>query len=295
MKKLKRPLSFEEQVEKLSEHNMVIDDKEFAISILQKENYYRFTGYALQQRRNSHDSDYIDGTTFNNIYRICLFDHKMRGVLREFIEIAEIYYRTQISYGFSIKKCCDCPHDQHYQENNFYNKSGYEEVMRSFEQAKNYYKDSLIMQHHKDSYGGRLPLWAMVEMLSFSNLSKLYSCMYSSEQESIAQNVGTGHRMLKNHLHCLSVLRNKCAHAARLYNRSFNPPAMFNKSFLRNNPDIKTDTLFAYILVLLKRLPDENSKQRFSSAIFSVIEEFESDIDFQHIGFPSNYKDYLKG
>lgn len=43
--------------------------------------------------------------------------------------------------------------------------------------------------------------------------------------------VGVGKDTLENHLHCLSVLRNKCAHAARMYNMNFNPPAKFTTFF----------------------------------------------------------------
>jgi abortive infection bacteriophage resistance protein len=42
-------------------------------------------------------------------------------------------------------------------------------------------------------------------------------------------------KTLENHLRCLPVLRNKCAHAARMYNTDFNPTAKFTASFLRNN------------------------------------------------------------
>ena len=89
---------------------------------------------------------------------------------------------------------------------------------------------------------------------------KLYSSMYYSEKDAIAHMVGIGRDTLENHLHCLSVLRNKCAHAARMYNTDFNPPAKFTTSFLRKHPEIKNNSLFAYTLVLLKRLPDESSK-----------------------------------
>ena len=47
---------------------------------------------------------------------------------RMYIEKAEVYYRTQIAYGFSINKCLEPPHDQHYNESNFYNKEGYKLV-----------------------------------------------------------------------------------------------------------------------------------------------------------------------
>ena len=51
--------------------------------------------------------------------------------------------------------------------------------------------------------------------------------MYYSEKDAIVHMVGVGRDTLENHLHCLSVLRNKCAHAARMYNTDFNPPAKF--------------------------------------------------------------------
>lgn len=289
MKSLKEPLTFEAQVKKLISHGMKIDDADHAIDVLKTKNYYRFTGYALQNRISPHDSSYVPDTSFDHINRLYLFDQSMRDILRKYIEIVEIYYRTQISYGFSILKCVPEPHDQHYDEKNFYNKKGYKEVMDSFKHDKKYYDDSLIMQHHKKEYDNRLPLWAMVEMLSFSNLSKLYSSMYESEQNYIASSVGSGSKMLKNNLHCLSVLRNKCAHAARLYNNTFNPPAQFNNSFLRHHPEVKNDTLFAYILVLLKRLPNKKNKQSFVTSIKAVMEEFKEDIDNSLIGFTDDF------
>lgn len=89
-------------------------------------------------------------------------------------------------------------------------------------------------------------------------------------------------------------MRNKCAHAARLYNTQFNPPARFTKNFLRANPKVRNNSLFAYSLVLLKRLPDLKSKWGLFSAIETVIEEYKEDIDMELIGFPDNYKDILK-
>ena len=73
--------------------------------------------------------------------------------------------------------------------------------------------------------------------------------MYISEQNKIAKAVGIGRETLENHLHCISVLRNKCAHAARLYNTEFYPPARFTSEFLRKNSEVRNNSLFAYTLV----------------------------------------------
>jgi abortive infection bacteriophage resistance protein len=118
--------------------------------------------------------------------------------------------------------------------------------------------------------------------------------MYYSEKDTIAGMVGVGKDTLENHLHCLSVLRNKCAHAARMYNTDFNPPAKFTTSFLRKHPEIKNNSLFAYTLVLLKRLPDEASKKSLIQTVETVINEYRSDIDLNLIGFPENYLEIMK-
>ena len=124
-------------------------------------------------------------------------DEILRDTFRRYIEKAEVYYRTQIAYGFSIAKCTEAPYDQHYDENNFYNKKGYKEVMENFSREKNYYKDSLIVKHHKIKYSSRMPLWVIVELMSFSNMSKLYSSMYYSEKDAIARMVGVGKDITK--------------------------------------------------------------------------------------------------
>ena len=291
---LKKPLTFEEQLDKLVAHGIVISDREKANDILKKVNYYRFTGYALQFRQDPSNSNYVEGTTFETVYNIYKVDEILRDTFRRYIEKAEVYYRSLIAYGFSIAKCTKAPYDQHYDENNFYNKNGYKEVMETFGKEKNYYKDSLIVKHHKIKYASKMPLWVIVELMSFSNMSKLYSSMYFSEKDAIANMVGTGRDTLENHLHCLSVLRNKCAHAARMYNTEFNPPAKFTTKFLRKHPEIRNNSLFAYTLVLLKRLPDEESKKSLIQTVETVINEYRRDIDLNLIGFPDNYLEIMK-
>lgn len=64
---LKKPLTFDEQLDKLIAHGMIVADREKAKDILKRVNYYRFTGYALQFRQEPSGSNYIEGTTFELI------------------------------------------------------------------------------------------------------------------------------------------------------------------------------------------------------------------------------------
>ena len=140
---LKTPCSYDGQIEKLKSHGMSIANEEDAKVVLSKINYYRLTGYSLQFRKSENDSDFISNTSFDKIHKIYKFDERLRNTLRRYIEITEVFYRTQISYGFSMSKCVDSPHDQHYDENNYYKKDGYKGVMDNFQREKKHYQNQL--------------------------------------------------------------------------------------------------------------------------------------------------------
>ena len=62
----------------------------------------------------------------------------------------------------------------------------------------------------------------------------------------------------------------------------------------RLSAEIKNNSLFAYALVLLKRLPDESSRKSLIRTVETVISESKDDIDLNLIGFPENYLEIMK-
>lgn len=294
MENLKKPLSFDEQLLRLSDHNILYEDGAKVKAVLSQINYYRLSGYALSFRVSPGSSDCIKNTKFADICRLNDFDTELRHILRKYLEIVENYYKTQISYHFAMSKCSIFPHDQHYDSSNYYQKKEFTEIKNSFQKEKNYYKDSLIVKHHNSKYGGKMPLWVIVELLSFSNTSKLYHAMYDAEKKLIASFVGVGADTLANHLHCLSVLRNKCSHGARLYNTILYPSVRLNASFLRKHPDIRSDSVYAYLLVLVRRLPESSFRSALCDEIESLIIEYSDALDLSLIGFPIHFMAILR-
>lgn len=291
---LKEPKSFRDLVTRLKEHGIEVSNDEYAEAFFKNVSYYRLSGYALQYRLAPNNSDCYPGTKFDDLLLIYNFDSELRNMLRKWIEIVEVFYRTTISHYFSMSHCTLPPHDQHYVLSNYADQANMKDLLDKIKKQKIYYKDSLILQHHAAKYGGRYPLWVIVEILSFSNLSKLYGVMLNSDQDIIAKAVGSSRRSLKNHLHCLANLRNMCAHAARLYNKKYNPPVILSKNLNRKHPEIKDNTLFAYIIVLLKRLPELNMQQEFLSDFEALLNKYSGQIDFSLIGCPKNYMEILK-
>lgn len=294
-KDLKKPLSYEEQLKMLKQHYMEIEDDCFAIDILKRVNYYRLSGYALSFRRDDFPDLYEKGTSFNRIYHLFLFDEELRAMLLRFLLIIEGYLRTQISNCFSLLKCQQPPYDQHYCENIYYRKDRFNDVFNSLIREKDHNSDSLVVKHHEKKYNGKMPLWVIVELLSFSNLSKYYNSMFSSDQEKIAKGVGTSAKVLSNHMHCLSVLRNKCAHGSRIYNISFSPPARLGSPYLRKYNDVRNDELFAYCRVIYLRLPTDEDRTDFVSGLTNIIERFKNYIELEAIGFPDDWNDVISG
>lgn len=287
---LKKPLTFEEQVAQLQSHGLIVDDYSEAITFLRQVNYYKFTGYTLQFRADTQSSDLSPDHHFSEIRRLYEFDAELRHLLRKYLEIVETYYKTQISNTFSLEKCVEPPYDQHYNEDNYYDKNGFRHIISNFNKERGYYADSLIVKHHEEHYDGKMPLWVMTELMSFSSVSMLYNAMYTSSQEKIARNLNVGYKTLANHLHCMSVLRNKCSHGARLMNTRFHPPVRLSRRFLTDHPTVDNASLFAYLLVLSRRLPSAALRQTFIESLYALIGRYEDVLDLSLLGFPTNYR-----
>ncbi len=292
VKELKKPLTFEEQVVRLKEHGVLISDKSKAQEILSKINYYRLSGYAYQFKKDS--DDYREGTSFDQIVKIHELDQKLRNLLRQPLEIIELWARTQIAYHFSISRCLISPHDGHYNSDNFYRKDMHKKVLDGLEKDLRHNKDIEFIKHHQNIYGGRMPLWVMVEVLSFSNLSKLYSSMTNCDQDRISSALGTETKYLINNLHCVANLRNICSHGGRLYNRIILPEVKLAPSYYRLFLEQKNDSLAAFIIALLRLLPEDESKKSLITDIDRVCCEYKDEVDMAMYGFSADYIDKLK-
>lgn len=290
---LKKPYSIDDQIQKLQEHGVIVEDAALARNVLQRISYYRLTGYTLQYRINANSSNLNPGIKFEDIYSIYQFDEEVRCLLRLYIEKAEFYYKNVIGNVFAEIKCKESPYDQHYDLRNYYDKDGIAKTLQNFSKEKMYYRDSAIVKHHFKKYHDKMPLWVMLELMTCSSVSMFYHAMYISDKEVIADKIGVSSATLENHLHALSVLRNKCSHGVRLYNTVFNPPIRFNKSFLRAHQDMTNNSLFAYVLMLIKRLPTDSDRKQFRDKLNRILRKYEGKVDLKLIGFPDDYREML--
>ena len=284
LKDVKKPATYQEMIQTLRERNCIVNDEEQAMSILHQINYYRFTAYLLEFKSGD---VYKAGTNFNSVYQIYLFDHEIRTVLYGLIEEIEIMLRTQLSYY----------HGHHYgalgyeYADNFDPKHDHLKFLKKIYSDISQNSNKLFVKHHVDEYGGKFPIWTVLELCSFGDLSKLYADFKISDRKFIAQNVFyTVEQNVVSWLVCLTELRNNCAHYERMYNIVF-----------KNRPRTPKDSayqlqkqLFDEIMVAKFIYPNKIKWNSFYfTAIKNAIDTYSPYINLSKIGFPDNWEDVL--
>ena len=283
---VKKPCSFEDQLQKLINRNCLVEDKEKALSVLQNINYYRLTAYFLPFK--STDKKYKDGTTFESVYRIYEFDRKLSNFIFAYIEEIELMLRIQLSNYHSLKYGALGYTDP----NNFnkkHNKSLFDENIQTAI-ANN--KKQFFVKHHIQKYDSQFPLWVIIELFSTGELSFFFADMLRCDKKYLAKNLfNTTDNIASNWLLCFTHLRNYCAHYSRLYYNKFSTIPATPKNYCYT----LKDRVFDYLLVLKFLYPEANKwNTNFMIGLENLINEYSDVISLYHLGFPSNWKELLQ-
>lgn len=295
-RELKAPKTYTEQVEKLISNNVHVDDRESAEQFLQRVNFHRFSGYMLQWRQHREksllDPEYC--VTFEKVRKIYEFDVELRDFLLHYLGVIEIYFRAIISYEVA-NSMCKTKHDQHYkyktyrEKRRLFAKKLIEEVSQKIEK----YKETDIANHYKDIYGGKYPIWVLVEVMSFSDLSKYYSYLPDEIRGKIAARLGQGTSVVERDMEALSVLRNCCAHNGRLYNKKLDPPPHHPPNLLKKRKHFKKESLFSFILATVRYLPTEEERHSYIDGFKRIKEKYNSILDNKITGITEDYLSML--
>lgn len=286
-KPIKRYLKIEEQVEHLKNEGMHIEDIEKAKKILSKVNYYHLSGYWYKLYNT--DNKFIEGVTFNKIYSVYKFDSELRRLITDLTELVEIKIRTQIANYIGENWGPLGYRDL----NNFHDKDRHIEFLYSTNKRIEKYQDKAIVKHHKEVYGGRLPVWAFVEILSFSDLTKLYRNLKTTDkkklirhyykQKSITKNIDyTG-----NWIRTLCDIRNICAHYERLYDYQLKSAISLPQQY--KEYDKADDRLFQAIILLKLLVEDNDIMIEFSNDLENLMKKYNFE-NLDSMGFPEEWK-----
>ncbi len=293
-----------EQIEILKNKGLVIENEEFAKNVLFRENYFFLNGYRHLFMRSSVDKRYIEGTTFEELYSLFLFDRTFRNIIFKNILTVENNIKSIISYQLSLKY--GYREKEYLTPKNFTsNKEKVKQVNDILRKMKrqiniNATQHSATM-HYVNNYG-YIPLWVLVKVLSFGIVGELYSILKKEDQMGIAEVYNLDVDVLTNYLTILSNYRNLCAHEDIVFENKTQRKIDDNKYHKLLNIKIMDDEyiygkddLFALIIILKQMLSSEEFAN-FIEEIRHNLENLELNLHtikidkvLDRMGFPINY------
>lgn len=211
--------TLEQQIEILKEKGLVINDVEFAKNVLFKENYFFVTGYRHLFMTQSRAKRFNNGTTFDELYAVFLFDRHIRNIMFKNILIVENNIKSIMSYQLSKKygyKEKDYLNPDNFTRDPLRERQIYDVISKMKRQIRVNGKQHSATQHYMYNYG-YIPMWILVKVLSFGLISELYSILKIEDKKGIASYYNIDEEEMSIYLNLLSNFRNICAHEDILY------------------------------------------------------------------------------
>ena len=296
--------NLDEQVEILKFKGLIINDENYAKKILLRENYFFLMGYRHLFMEPG-DRHFKEGTTFEELYSLFLFDRSIRNVLFKYILVIENNLKSITSYQLSKKY-------------------GYKE--RDYLKAKNFTPDPnkqaqlndllkkmkrqirvngsqhTATQHYVSNYG-YIPLWILVKVLSFGIVSEMYSILKPEDQKEIANVYDIDMNSLIVYLPILANYRNLCAHEDILYENKTQKlidDTVYHKLLnLKKEDDIfiqgKNDVFC--LIIIMKQLLNTDDFKNMTFELDHILETLNFNLRtisinkvLDRMGFPKNWK-----
>lgn len=281
----KPPKTITEQIELLKRRGLIVDDEERLAYYLTNISYYHWSIYFKYFQENDR---FISGTAFEDVLNIYIFDNRLRLIILEVLERVEKSFKCRMAYHLSIST-----NDSHcYLDQDIYkNKRAYNEVKDIIE--KEVKKSSEIcIRHYLDKYYTPTlpPIWLVIEILSFGQCLKICSRLKRGYRNKIARSLKEDERFVMNWMHCLSHLRNKCAHHVRLWNCNLIiTPVMHHRKYKAFFNSGGKNRVFNYLVVMQIMLNKINPTSGWLERLDEALAEY--NIDISHMGFPDDWRE----
>jgi abortive infection bacteriophage resistance protein len=287
---LKKKKTFDEQITLLKNRKLIINNDEEVKVILSKVNYYRLSGYFSYFYKVN--DEFKEGTKFEDIYNLYKFDTELRRLFMELIEEIEISFRTYIAYYIAH----NFDEYAYLDADNFYDKKYHSEFIEILNKKIESYKDKAYIKHHKKIYKGKIPIWVVVEVLSFTDLSKLYSNIKTGDHKKIIHNNYTDKDVINNSdivkfwIHSLSEIRNKCAHYERLFDSKVKKYIKLPQQYISEG--IRGNSLFASLIIFKLLINDEILWNSFIERFKDIVLRYKFK-NFDSMGFVESWESIL--
>ena len=301
--------NLDEQIEILRNKGLTIENPDYAIEVLFRENYFFLNGYRHLFMKSSTNRTYIPGTTFEELYSLFLFDRAFRNILFKNILNIEnnlksiISYHLSLRYGYHEK---DYLNYRNFTNNPERSRQVSDVVKKMKRQIKSNAASHSATMHYVNSYG-YVPLWVLVKVLSFGIIGELYSILKKEDQISIADVYDLDSDTLGNYIVLLSNYRNLCAHEDIVYENRTQRQIADTKIHRQLKIPITNDEyiygkndVFALIIVIKQMLLYDEFKNMMLE-FKHIIDNLEMNLKsipitkvLDRMGFPENWEEIIE-
>ncbi|WP_144281273.1 Abi family protein [Chryseobacterium echinoideorum] len=270
-------LSIDEQIDLLKSRGLCFEGfttqkiKEILLDI----GYYRLGFYWYDLRDGTGSHRFIEKTKFQTIIDLYYLDNDIRYILIKYLNRIEINFRTSLVYYVSVK----------YKDDSLWFVN--DEVMENsfIKDFDNHYNEDfklkhyVIKNHHRKYPSSKYaPAWKTLENFPFGSIFKIYQNIKNEEiKERISEKLGIKpiikfNKTFKGLVH----IRNRCAHAAILYNYYLPTslptiPSIMYKDDNRSNLGVIVKTI-SYVLNQIS----SNRKNDFEIEINDCLKKFQN-------------------
>jgi abortive infection bacteriophage resistance protein len=280
----KRAKTIPEQIEKLKSRGMIISNENKFNHFLFNNNYFRLRAYTFPFQDG--EKKFKEVISEEDIMTLYNFDAKLRRFVFSNLERIEISLRTQIAHHYSFD-------DVYFylEPNNFDDKLKFICTLYSLIEEENRSKDRFV-EHHTKTYSEYfMPLWKVVEIMSFGTLSMLFKNIKEDKiKTKITRYYGLQDvDVLSNWLRNFTILRNICCHHARLWNRTLSKMKYPKKTLnnFSNTQDIKTNKLYFHLLCMKYIIDTIEPDNNFKNGLDELMKECPLNQQTA-MGFPNN-------
>jgi len=289
----KKPaLSYEDQLAKLKQRGLVIDDEASFLKLLEKKSYFRLSGYWYPLLSDKDNHVFKPGARFEDAYDIYLFDRNLRQLVVKELEKIEIAIRAKMIYVFSHQFGPYWYTDFSLFKNNHKLTSTLSKISEEYQRS-----DAQFINAFRKKYSDSLPpSWTTFEIISFGSISRLFAqTKPGKSKREVSEYFGLDDNTLVSWLHGLVYVRNVCAHHSRLWNRVMRiQPSIPIKPknlwlSIRTVPNNKTYYILSMILYLLNSIDEANS---MVMDLRSLLANYKN-VDPAAMGFPKNWGNEL--
>ena len=289
---MKEHKTFNQQLSILRNRGVVVPTNGKPKRFLEQENYYNvINGYKdlfLVKDSNNLPVEpelYQEGTHFNELKALFLFDRELRILLLKYLLIFENSIKTTVAYEFSKKY----PRKNAYLDIANFVDNDPKKVLQQISILTKTIHDKVdrtgAIKHYIEEHG-EVPLWVLVNFLTMGNIANFYNILTDSTKNIIAkfytdkyrtQNKDNTFRLSSADLSaCLKVanlVRNICAHDERLYNvnlRNVRISKIANHFGIRRYDNKR----FIVLILFLKIVLDKKDFQRLYKALRNLFNQY---------------------